>query len=886
MSDPHRPLSDDIQWLGRQLGEEIRTHAGQQVFDCIEAVRSTTKTLRASARTQDASEADPGGVQQMLRALSTEEARSVARGFGLFLSLANVAEQHHRLRRRRAHEQQGDAPQRGSVEETLARLIDDEGHDAAAIASTLREQRIELVLTAHPTEITRSAVIHKLMRIADLLAENDRPDLLPRERATIEESLRAQITALWMTDEIRRSGPTPLDEARSGLFWFEQTLWDSTVGFLRRLDRAMRDRLGEGLPWDAVPIRFGSWMGGDRDGNPNVTAAITRRTVCLARAFAATLYRREIDRLADELSLAAAGPGLDAPPDADEPYRAVLNALSEDLKRSREHWLAGYHDAEGHPPPTDREPIAAEHLRDVLLRVRDSLHATGADALADHRVLDLLRRVAMFGGVLARLDLRQDSAVHFEIADRLTGGGWAVLDEADRLDRLAQWTTTEGPDLDTLLRSLDPATEGELIETVRLFLSIDTIGSDALGAYVISMARRASDVLLVEALQRRAGVRRHCRVVPLFETVEDLRAAPDVLEALFAHRTARGDGVAHQEIMIGYSDSAKTGGRFSSAWALYEAQERMVEVAQRHGVELTLFHGRGGTVGRGGGPTSLAIQSQPPGTIDGRLRVTEQGEMIQTKFGLPGIAERTLEVYTTAVLEATLHEDAPARPEWRESMRAMSRASLYAYRDLVQKTPEFVEYFRACTPERELSHLRIGSRPKSRPGSGGGVESLRAIPWVFAWMQTRWLLPAWLGMDAALGAVDAETLRHMARAWPFFRSMLDLQEMVLAKAEIPIARRYETNLVDERLHPIGDELRERYERTLAAVLRVSGEDELLTRNPVLARSIRVRNPYVDPINVLQIEALRRHRSDPEDSDALDLLLRTMNGIAAGMRNTG
>ncbi len=886
MSDPHRPLSDDIQWLGRLLGEVIRTHAGQRVFDCIEAVRATTKTLRASAREDGAGEADPGGVQQMLRALSTDEARSVTRGFGLFLSLANVAEQHHRLRRRRAHERRGDAPQRGSVEETLARLIDDEGPEPTAVADALRRQTVELVLTAHPTEITRSAVIHKSMRIADLLAENDRPDLLPRERARLEELLRAQITALWMTDEIRRHGPTPLDEARSGLFWFEQTLWDSTVDFLRRLDRAMRDRVGQELAWDAVPIRFGSWMGGDRDGNPNVTAAITRRTVCLARAFAATLYRREIDVLADELSLAEAGPGLQAPSDADEPYRAVLNDLSRDLQRSREHWLAGYHDPDGEPPPTDVGPVTAEHLRDVLLRVRDSLRTTGADALADDRVLDLLRRVAMFGVVLARLDLRQDSAVHFEIADRLTRGGWAVLDEADRLGLLAGWTETAGPDLNALLESLDPVTETELIETVRLFLSIEGMGHDALGAYVISMARRASDVLLVEALQRRAGVRHRCRVVPLFETVEDLRAAPEVLEALFAHRAAHGDEVEHQEIMIGYSDSAKTGGRFSSAWALYEAQERMVEVAHRHGVELTLFHGRGGTVGRGGGPTSLAIQSQPPGTIDGRLRVTEQGEMIQTKFGLPGIAERTLEVYTTAVLQATLSEERPPRPEWRESMRSMSRASLYAYRDLVQKTPEFVEYFRACTPERELSHLRIGSRPKSRPGTGSGVESLRAIPWVFAWMQTRWLLPAWLGMDAALGAVDTTTLQQMARDWPFFRTMLDLQEMVLAKAEMPIARRYEVNLVEPHLHAIGDDLRGRYERTLEAVLAVSGEDELLTRNPVLARSIRVRNPYVDPINVLQIEALRRHRADPDDTDALDLLLRTMNGIAAGMRNTG
>ena len=886
MSDTQRPLREDIQTLGRLLGETIRAHAGESVYSCIERVRAATKALRAESAGGEARDEDAGvdAVQAMLRDLPVDEARAVSRGFALFLTLANVAEQHHRLRRRRAHQQAGDAPQTGSLEEAVTRLRAS-GHAAEALASTLRRQSVELVLTAHPTEITRSTVTHKLHRIATLLRENDRPDLVPFEHERIESALRAQITALWLTDEIRRDTPTPLDEVRAGLFWFEHSLWDATAIFLRRLDRVFRNELGESLPWDVAPIRFGSWMGGDRDGNPFVTAAVTRRAVCLGRAFACTLYRRSVEDLAEELSLSVANDELRAlAGDSREPYRAVLNDLASRLGKARRHWLAAYRDPEG-VRPEGNPPIDLESLRSTLLSIRDSLVESGAQALADEGVLDLLRRTAVFGLVLARVDIRQDSAIHTEIADRLTDGAYAVLDEDQRLDLLRRWRTGDGPDLTRLLESLDPQVEGELIETVRLLLSLNEIGADALGAYVISMARRASDVVLVEALQALAGASPPRRVVPLFETVEDLVAAPDALDALFALRHTWGETMPRQEIMIGYSDSAKTAGRLASSWALYEAQEKMTAVARKHGVELTLFHGRGGTVGRGGGPTALAIQSQPPGTVDGRLRVTEQGEMIQAKFGLPEIAERTLEVLTGAVLEATLTDETPCEPAWRDAMKAMTRASLTAYREVVRTDPDFVPYFRQCTPEVELSHLRIGSRPKRRGGGSGGVESLRAIPWVFAWMQTRWLLPAWLGVGEGLDAADDEVLRDMATRWPAFRSLIELQEMVLAKAEIPIARRYEEVLVDPELKKVGDDLRARFEKTRTRVNDLVG-GELLASNPVLRRSIAVRNPYVDPINLIQVEALRRHREDPDDEAVLDLLLRTMNGIAAGMRNTG
>lgn len=875
MNDPHRPLADDIQRLGRLLGEVIRRHAGESVFDCIESVRAATKAARKSGASSLLE------VQSELRGLNPTDALAVTRGFALFLTLANVAEQHHRQRRRRDYEREGKGHQRGSLEESLSRLVAD-GHDPQSIRDALQAQHVAFVLTAHPTEITRSTTIEKLRRIASLLHEHDRLDRTRFEDDQIDRELRAAITSLWLTDELRRKAPTPLDEVRAGLFWFEQTLWNAVRDFGRRLDQACRTHLGQDLGSIDLPIRFGSWMGGDRDGNPNVTAATTRRAVCLSRVFACTLYRREVDALAEELSLDVASAELLSELETThEPYRLVLNRLSRRLQEARRHWLSGYRNPEGRPPAAAPDLLNLDELRETCLSVQRSLRAVGADILAEDRVHDLLRRIEVFGGVLSRLDLRQDASVHDRIGDLITDGRWSESEESQRVE-LAASLTVDAPTPMELLDRLDPE-ESEVRETVLLLRSLNEIGNDALGAYVISMSSSASDVLLVESLQRWAGVEQPLPVVPLFETVEDLRRAPDTLDSLF---TLRSDGPSTQEVMVGYSDSAKTAGRLASAWALYEAQEAMAATGQRHGVAVSFFHGRGGTVGRGGGPMSLAIQSQPAQTIRGRMRVTEQGEMIQAKFGLPQIAERTLEVATTSVLEASFTEPVEVTLPWRAAMRSMSDASMRAYREIVQGDDEFLRYFEQCTPVIELSHLHIGSRPKRRKTGDGGVGSLRAIPWVFAWTQTRWLLPAWLGVDVGLSATSTALRAEMAERWPFFRSFLDLEEMVLAKADIRIATLYQDTLVQPDLRRFGEALREKLENTRAAVLASSGLQELMQRSPVLARSISVRNPYVDPINLMQIESLRRLRADPNDVDALDLLLRTMNGVAAGLRNTG
>ncbi len=513
---------------------------------------------------------------------------------------------------------------------------------------------------------------------------------------------------------------------------------------------------------------------------------------------------------------------------------------------------------------------------------------TGNEMIASGRLEDLLRRLATFGVTLVRLDIRQESSVHTDTLDHITRavglGSYAGWDEEKRIEFLENELQSPRP----LIPRFTDAPE-MIRDTLGTFEVIAAIPSESLGAYVISMANRPSDVLAVELLMKEAGVKNRLRVVPLLETVDDLDRAAEIIGRLLESSWYRARIDGQLEVMLGYSDSAKDGGRLAANWGLYRAQEDLVEICRKHGVKLTLFHGRGGTVGRGGGPTYAAIQSQPPGSIDGSIRVTEQGEMIQAKFGLEEIAIRTLEVYVSACTEATLDPAASPPKEWRSSMDELAGISREAYRKLVYETPEFVQYFRTCTPEPELGDLNIGSRPARRK-KGGGVETLRAIPWVFAWTQTRLMLPAWLGTGEALSSFMQEgrkkDLQTMYAEWPFFRSSIDLVEMVLAKSEPRIAEEYERRLVPEELYAIGRNLRTRRDETVEFLLDLTGREILLQENEMLRRSIEVRNPYVDPINLVQIEILRRLRETPEDDELAEAFFVTVNGIAAGMRNTG
>ncbi len=883
LSDPHQPLREDVRLLGELLGQAIAEHEGPACVSGIERLRHLAKPGA------DDAPADLDSLRQALVELPAQEATVVARAFSQFLALANIAERHHRIRRGRLHLQSPDAqPQRGSIEEALARLRAS-GLGPDALHELVCGIEVELVLTAHPTEVNRRAVLRKLRRIGQLLGERDRCDLAPMEREEVLRRLRGQVTAIWHTDELLRRRPTPVEEANGGLLVFEQTLWDAIPTFARSLDAALTRHCGRGLPLEIAPLRFGSWMGGDRDGNPNVTAEITRRCVALARWMAAELYWAELEQLRSELSLHEASAELRAlVGDAPEPYRALLRELQGRMAATRAAAEAVVHQS---PPPAGGPGFErAEELRAPLLVLWRSLHAVGAEALAQGRLLDLLRRLACFGLGLVRLDLRQEAARHSQALDEICravgAGAWEVWDERQRLDFLARELPSRRP--------LVPRQLAASEETRELLRSLEVAAAlprEQLGAYVISMAQSPSDVLAVELLQKEAGIDPPLPVVPLFETLTALQGASATMERLLEQRwyreqvARRGDRL---EVMLGYSDSAKDAGLLAAAWALYRAQESLQAVCRAAGVELSFFHGRGGSIGRGGGPSHMAILAQPPGSIGGRLRVTEQGEMIQTKFGLQGTALRNLALYLTATAEAVALPAPQPKPAWRALMDRMAQRASAQYRALVRDDPRFVPYFRAVTPERELGLLNIGSRPARRRAEGG-VGSLRAIPWVFSWTQTRLLLPGWLGVGEALRAEldgpQRDVLLEAARDWPFLRTFLSLVEMVLAKGSPRIHSNYARRLLPPELLPLDDLLRERFARCTAAVLETLGQPSLLANNAPLERTIAVRNPYLEPLHLLQAELLERVRGG-EAPELLDALLVTVNGIAAGLQNTG
>jgi phosphoenolpyruvate carboxylase len=933
-SDPHKPLRDDVRLLGELLGDTLRAHGGEELFATVERVRALSKASRADGSVADGSvEADlqvgPTAFRELaslLAALPVESATPLARAFAHFLNLANVAEQHHRIRRRRAYlADPASPPQAGSCQETFARLVA-AGIGPQDLFDAICQLRIELVLTAHPTEVSRRTLIHKYNRIARLLAERDHVDLTVPEREEVTQALRREIVSAWETDEVRHDRPSPLDEVRGGLIVFEESLWHAVPAFLRSVDAALRRASGRGLPLDVAPVRFGSWIGGDRDGNPNVTPEVTRRACLLARWQAADLYLAEINALRDELSMSRGSPELvEATDNAHEPYRALLRDVRTRLLATRD-WVEASLREE--VPPPDEVYLEAGSLAAPLHLCHRSLVAAGDEVIAAGRLSDLLRRVTTFGVTLARLDIRQESDRHAEALAAITAarglGSYAEWDEARRVEFLVSELTAERPAIPASVSA-----DADVTDVLDTFRMIARIPHESLGAYVITMTRQASDILAVTVLQRAAGVERPLRVVPLFETADDLRRAPDVLARVLAIDAYKASIGNRQEVMVGYSDSSKDVGRLGAAWALYKAQEAIVESCRRGGVEVTLFHGRGGSVGRGGGPTYLALRSQPSGSIDGTIRVTEQGEMIQALFGLPGIATRTMEVYTSGSLDAWLTPAPAPLDEWRSCMDRLSADGARAYRGYVHETPAFIEYFGTATPLPELEHVNIGSRPARRKRAGG-IGTLRAIPWQFSWTQTRLILGAWLGTEEALEQAarrgELEQLRRMYREWPHFRSIMDLTAMVLAKTDARIAAEYDRRLVPDALRPLGADLRGRLERAIRATLDVSGHRELLEENQVLKRSINVRNPYVDPINLVQIEILRRLRlgrpegrplrsdagrpegrplrsdaggpegqplrsdgvaSDGGDDQRLrDAFVVTVNGIAAGMRNAG
>jgi len=878
MTELHPALRENVRMLGELLGDAIRQKPGEDCFRLVEEVRMAAKADRRQ-------ESGSGRrLAELLGGLTDDELVPVTRAFNQFLNLANLAEQYHNIRRHRDHDKESSVE---AIEDTLARLKA-HGVPPDRLYQCICDMRIEFVMTAHPTEVARRTLILKYDEMSACLERLDRDDLLPEEEAAVTSRLRVLIAEAWNTDEIRHERPTAVDEARWGFAVIENSLWEALPRYLQRLDRALQDATGKSLPVDATPIRIASWMGGDRDGNPNVTAAVTRNVFLLSRWMAADLYLRDLKTLRAELSMWEASPELRAlAGDCREPYREVLSVLRERLRKTRD-WAEAL--IQGRPADEDDILLANADLIEPLQLCYDSLVASGLDVIAQGPLMDTLRRAHSFGLELVKLDIRQEAKRHenaiAELVAWLELGDYQSWDEKERQAFLVRELKGRRPLIPAGWQPSD-----EVREVLDSCAVIAEQPAEALGSYVISMASQPSDVLAVILLLRESGMTDPMRIVPLFETLNDLRGAPDSMDALLQVDWYREYIQGRQEVMIGYSDSAKDAGQMTAAWAQYQAQEQLTATAEKHQVHLTLFHGRGGTVGRGGGPANRAILSQPPGSVNGSFRITEQGEMIRFKFGLPRVAEQSFMLYNSAVLEATVAPAPPPKDSWRDAMDWLTERSLSEYRQIVREHPDFVTYFRQATPEQELGKLALGSRPAKRKATGG-VESLRAIPWIFAWTQMRLMLPAWLGSDRALSAaMDAglePTLREMMADWRFFSTHIDMLEMVLAKADLRIVSYYEQRLVEERLQELGRSLRERLRACVTLINDLKGQPALLRDVPVFAHSMQVRNTYTDPLHYLQAELLRRDRevsgSVPENVERA--LKVTMAGIATGMRNTG
>lgn len=890
-------LRDDVKRLGALVGEILAEQVSPAFLAEVEALRVAAIRRREAGAPIEA-------VAARLEGLPLDQAERLVRAFASYFQAVNLAERVHRIRRRRDYQRQGGAPQPGGLEDSL-RQLRDEGVPVADVAALLPRLRIEPVFTAHPTEAVRRALLEKESELVRCLVEDIDRGLTPQERRADLERMRLALTASWQTDETPPEKPTVADEFEHVAYYLSDVLYRVLPVFHEVFADALREVYGQ-APDELPPLLgFGSWVGGDMDGNPNVGAATIAATLTGQRAIILARYRAEVGRLADLLSQTegrvGVSPALRARADdyaarfpeaaetlkarhADMPYRRFLVLVAARLAATEADAAGGYADAD-------------ELLADLRLVEHSLAHHRGEHA-GGFAVRRLLRRVQAFGFHLATLDLRQESSQHdAALAALLDDPGFGARPWHDRAERLRDLVAGTDP-----AAAPDAAAARPVLDVFRtVAAALPRLGPRAIGPYIISMSRSAADALAVLALARLAG----CvdgqgavplDVAPLFETVDDLQAAADTLRSLFAdpvyreHLRERGD---RQVVMLGYSDSAKDGGIVASRWALQQTQVALTALAAEAGVRIAFFHGRGGSLSRGGGKTGRAVIAAPRGSVDGYLRVTEQGEVIHRKYGIRALALRNLEQATGAVLRATLR---PRRPEpreaaWREMAAAIAAAARARYRGLVYETEGFVPYFRDATPIDVIERLRIGSRPSKR-GNAGGVSSLRAIPWVFAWSQNRCGLTAWLGVGTGLAhgieRFGHEAVAEMARDWPFFATLVDDVEMVLAKSDLAIFERY-SRLAGDAAHAaffpgIADE----FARTRDTILALKGAGELLEGDFRLRQSIRLRNPYVDPISLLQVDLLARWRAAgrPEDDPLFHALVTTVNGIAAGVQNTG
>jgi phosphoenolpyruvate carboxylase len=909
--DKDLPLREDIRLLGRLLGDTVRERAGEAVFETVESIRQNAVRFH---RDEDA--AARRTLETILNSLGPGAALQIIRAFGFFSHLANIAEDQHHIRRTRTHALSASAPREGTMAHALARARD-AGIAPARLRSFFANARVVPVLTAHPTEVRRKSTIDRERDVADLLVERDRFPLTPAELKANEAALRRAILTLWQTNPLRRTRLRVIDEVANGLAYYDYTFLRELPRFYAALEDELADEgiaLADGL---ASFLRMGSWIGSDRDGNPFVTEGVLRAALRAQSSRALQHYLDELRLLGGELSLDSrlveiseplaelAGRSPDHSANRDhEPYRRAITGI-----RARVAATAHALDPAAPRPMGDASPYrnSTELLADLAV-IDASLAANGSAVLASGRLKNLRRAVDVFGFHLAALDLRQNSDVHERAIDEMLrlvqpGLTYAGLGEPERIRLLLAELGTARP-LASFFLSYSEETDSELAILRTTAEAHRRYGPNAVPHYVISKTTGVSDILETAALLKEVGLLRppdgvlEIDIVPLFETIEDLRncgAVMDKLLGLYEYTRLLESRSRVQEVMLGYSDSNKDGGFLTSGWELYKAEIALVEVFRRHDVKLRLFHGRGGSVGRGGGPSYQAILAQPAGAVQGAIRITEQGEVIASKYSNPELGRRNLETLAAATLEATLlqPETASTPAAYLAAMEFLSAEAYRAYRGLIYETEGFDRFFRESTVIDEIANLNIGSRPSSRNASAR-IEDLRAIPWVFSWAQCRLMLPAWYGFGSAINAWlktrpndGMAVLQAMYRDWSFFQMLLSNMDMVLAKSDIAIASRYAELVQDVELRErIFSRLRAEWQSVVSALLTIMEQSSLLESNPLLARSIRNRFPYLDPLNHMQIELLKRYRGGDTGEAVVSGIHLTINGIAAGLRNSG
>ena len=884
---PTKSLRDDVRHLGNILGKVIKKQEGSNFFNLVEKIR-----LLSKANVANKSRKEPfKKILREVNKLSPQSLFKLTRAFNHFMNFYNLAESIDASRTLDQYEnvKSNKKFQNIFIEEIFENFFKNKKISNNKIYNIAKSLNIGIVLTAHPTEVKRRTLIQKYHTLTEILEQRILLNNYPSKLKILDKKLYDEITIIWNTDEIKRSSPTPPEEARWGLAIIEDSLWDTIPKVYRRLNQIFEKNMGKGLPKNFNPIEFGSWMGGDRDGNPFVTSEVTKRVILLSRWEAAKLYEKSLTKLIRSYSMEkCSNKILKTTGKTFEPYRVYLRPLRDKLRTT--HREIEQHLNYGKPLNEKILLSEREEILKPLRVVRESLEQNQNENIASGDLLDLMRRAKCFGINLARLDIRQESSRHSQLLNefikRKYGRNYNSWSETEKIKYLSDKIKGKNSINKFIFKNKENK------EVWSTFKALSSQPKECLGAYVISMTSSASDILSVMYLQKEANIKSKLRVVPLFETLDDLINGKKIMEKLFSLKWYRKYILNKQEIMIGYSDSSKDAGKLSASWHQYKLQEEIIKLAKKYKINVTFFHGRGGSAGRGGGPIQATLRSQPPYSVNGKIRITDQGEVIQQKYGYEPLAKYNLCSYIGSVMEATLNPPPNPKKEWRNLIQNMSNVSTSSYRKNINQTSDFIRYFKTVTPHMALGKLSIGSRPSKRKNVDN-INSLRAIPWVFAWTQIRLMLPAWLGTAEALRYSSIKkfkkTLTDMEKNWPYFNSTMDLLDMVLSKVDPEISKIYEKNLADQKLVRVGDKLRYQFNAVKKLNHDITPREILKQRKAFRGPAI-IRNIYSEILNVLQVTVMKKQKQKKLDKKSKKLLddamMTSIAGISAAIKNTG